>query len=297
MTLIVALKLWKTVAVIADCRVSYLPPYEEVDDYLQKIYQIGDRVVMGFSGPLQGAYEVMELVRVNASRYSSTPVADNLRRDLERWIRYKCRRLGADDRKDLSFVIATVEPKREKRFRWLLSNGQEKAKPSWFPYVPEWSIFTLKPSQSRPGELVREQRPFIKITGINRQDHREAIEKVLMDAYGFSFKQPMPQVRVIMGLLKAEILKRQIRNVGGLFQSALLNEKGIQWLGYSGGNFVLEWKQGRFVQRDNVTGKMLPIMTIWEWAENRPVPGSFGRFEDLDMQEAIEKTRRAADRQ
>jgi len=32
---------------------SYMPPYEEVDDYLQKLYQIGDRLILGFSGPLK----------------------------------------------------------------------------------------------------------------------------------------------------------------------------------------------------------------------------------------------------
>jgi hypothetical protein len=288
MTLIVALKYWKTVAVIADCRVSYEPPYDEVDDYLQKIYQIGDRVVMGFSGPLQGAYEVMDLVRVNVRRYSSSPVADKLRQDLEGWIRCKYRALDAADRKRLSFMIATVEPKREKHSRWISPNGQEKEKPSWFPYVPEWSILILKPSTSRPGELDREQETFVKIIGI-AEENRKAVEKVLMDTYGFSFKQPKLQMMVVMGFLKAEVIKRKIRRVGGLFQCALLNEKGIQWLGYAGQNVVLELKQGRFVQTNIRTGETIPLMTIWEWAEKKPAPGSFGSFEDLDMLEAIEK--------
>ena len=49
-----------------------MPPYEEVNDYLQKLYQIGDRLVLGFSGPLKEAYEVMELVGENMRSYSQT---------------------------------------------------------------------------------------------------------------------------------------------------------------------------------------------------------------------------------
>jgi 20S proteasome alpha/beta subunit len=78
MTIVMAYRTWKSVAVIADCRVSYNPPYEDVDDYLQKLYQIGTRLVIGFAGPLQGAYQIMELVRANARSYSKPPVAENL---------------------------------------------------------------------------------------------------------------------------------------------------------------------------------------------------------------------------
>ena len=80
MTVVIACKFWKALAVIADCRVCYQPPYLEVDDYLQKLYQIGDRLVIGFAGPLEGAHRVMDLVRKNAPSYPKPPIADNLRR-------------------------------------------------------------------------------------------------------------------------------------------------------------------------------------------------------------------------
>lgn len=197
MTVVIACKFWKAVTVIADCRVSYTPPYEEVDDYLQKLYQIGDRLVLGFSGPLQGAYEVMELVRENMHNYSKPPIASNLQRDVERWIQYKYRELSKVDRKNLSFVLATVEPSREKQSKWYRSDGsgepKPSSKPSWFPYVPEWKTLALKPSPSEPTELGKEEKQFVQIIGVKEEDHK-AIEKTLMESYGFAFEQPLLQM-------------------------------------------------------------------------------------------------------
>ncbi len=294
MTIVIACKFWKTVAVIADCRVSYLPPHKEADDYLQKVYQIGNRLVLGFAGPLQGAYEVMELVRENARNYPRPPVAHNLQADVERWIRHKYRNLNEREREDLSFVVATVEPHREKRSKWFSSDGKEKSKPVWFPYVPEWKTLVLRPSQSRPGELVKEESPFAKIIGV-QGEIREAVEQVLMRHYGFTPNQPMLQMQAIMGFIKFELMWRQVETVGGLFQCAMLNENGIQWLGSGGENVVLELAQGRFVQRNTVTGETLPLMTIWEWAKNQPAPGSFGTFEDPGLRKAIENLKKRTD--
>lgn len=292
MTVVIACKLWKVVAVIADCRVSYLPPYEEVDDCLQKLYQIGNRLVIGFAGPLQGAYEVMELVRENARSYSKPSTADNLQRDVERWVRHRYGELDESDRKGLSFIIATVEPKREKQAKWYSSDGQgniePSSKPSWFPFVPEWKTIALRPSQSEPTELVSEERRFAKVIGVKEED-REAIKETLSKSYGFAFKQPALQMQAILGFLKAQLMERQIKRVGGLFQGALLSESGIQWGGYAGKDVVLEFVEGRFVQRNTQTGQTLPLMTIWEWAESKPAPGSFGAFEDVDLQRAVEK--------
>jgi len=241
--MVIACKFWKTVAVIADCRVSYSPPYKEVDDYLQKLYQIGDRLVLGFAGPLQGAHKIVELVRDNAWSYSKPPIASNLQTDVERWIQHRYRELNEAERKNLSFILATVEPKREKRSRWLSSDGQgnikPSSKPSWFPYVPEWKTIALRPSRSRPTELVREERQFAKIIGVQGDD-RKAVEKTLMECYGFAFKQPTLQMQAILGFLKFQLMTRQVKRVGGLFQCALLSESGIQWLGYAGENVVLE---------------------------------------------------------
>lgn len=290
MTVVIACKFWKAVAVIADCRVSYLPPYQEVDDCLQKIYQIGDRLVLGFSGPLQGAYEVMALVEKNAQEYSRTPIADNLQSDVERWIRYKYRTLDERDRRDLSFVLATIEPKREKHSSWFNVDGREGSKPKWFPFIPEWKTMTLKPSRKDPGELAKDEWQFAKIIGI-KGDDRKAVERVLTSHYGFAANQPVQQAQAIMGLLKFALMRRQVKTVGGLFQCALLSENGIRWLGYGGENVILEFVQDRFVQHNTVTGETAPLMSIREWAKTRPKPGSFGPFEDPGLQRALEDSR------
>lgn len=291
MTLIVACRFWKAVAVIADCRVSYAPPYEEVDDCLQKLYQIDDRLVLGFAGPLEGAQKIMKLVRRNTQGYSKPPIADNLQRDVERWIRRRYRELPEPHRENLSFVLATVEPGREKRSRWFWSDGQgnvePSSKPSWFPYVPEWKTIALKPIASKPGELRREEKQLAKIIGVSGKD-RKTVERTISECYGFAFKWPDRQIQVVLGFLMSRLMTSQVATIGGLFQCALLSEKGIQWLGYVGEEVVLEFAGGRFVQRNALTGQTLRLMTIWEWGESRPAPGSFGSFEDPGLQRAAE---------
>lgn len=297
MTVIVAQKLWKAVCVIADCRVSYSPPVEQVDDYLQKLYQIGDRLVLGFSGPLAGAYEVMDLVKENARRYRRPATAFGLGRDVERWIRYRYRLLEETDRTDLCFVVAAVEPTREKRTAWMSSDEQgdpiPSSRPSWYPFVPEWRTFVLRPSRVRPTELVVDARRFTKVVGLAAEDC-EAVEEILSETYGFAFKQPLLQIQAILGFLKAKLMEREVKRVGGLFQAALLSEHGIQWVGYRGGDVVLDFAEGRFVQREMSTGRNTPLMSIWEWAESKPAPGSIGVFEDADMKRAVEKDRVSA---
>jgi hypothetical protein len=293
MTVVIAHKFWKTVAVIADCRVSYLPPYDHKDDCLQKIYQVSSRLVLGFSGPLSGAHKVLGLVKENASNYPHPPVAYNLQKDVERWIRYEYRHLDEIERKDLSFMVATIEPHRERRAKYF-KDGKEIPKPTWFPYVPEWSTLALIPSTSDPRELVSERKRLPKIIGL-RREHRRAAEEVLMKFYGFASHQPTVQMQVVMNALKFELMARQLKEVGGLFQCALLNEQGVQWLGYSAPNVILQPEKGRFVQRNIITGQMLPLMSIWEWAEKRPAPGTFGTFEDPGLLEVVERMQKDAD--
>lgn len=286
MTIIVACKFWKAVGVIADCRVSYLPKYSEVDDYLQKLYQIDNRLVMGFAGPLQGAYEVMKLVRKNLQSYPKPRIADNFRRDVQRWIQYRYRELDEPDRRDLSFIVSTVEPTREMKTRWLSSDERGKihpsSKPSWFPFIPEWKINVFIPSQSDPTKLVSQESRFIRVIGVKKED-RLAIEGTITRHYGFSFKRPDLQMQVILDFLMNQVKERQIRTVGGLLQGALLNERGIQWIGYAGSEVILEFGENRFVQRNTRTGQTQPLLSIWEWAKNKPPPGSFGAFEDLNI--------------
>jgi 20S proteasome alpha/beta subunit len=109
MTVVVACRFLKTATIFADCRVSYANSQaKDVDDNLQKIYQIGDKMVIGFSGPLSGAFQVMEVLRKNLKTYSKPPVASNLQRDVERWIRYEYQQIKEEERKNLSFILVLL---------------------------------------------------------------------------------------------------------------------------------------------------------------------------------------------
>jgi hypothetical protein len=302
MTVVIACHYLKLIAVFADCRVSYQCT-NTVDDNLQKIYQIGTKMVLGFSGPLQGAYQVIQAVRRNARTYSKRPIASNLQRDVERWIRREYREIRQPEhRKDLSFILATVEPSREARstYRRRLSNGTEIEipKPEWLPSAPELSTIVLKPSRSAPNKLLKEEKGLFKIIGV-QDETCDAIRHTLEDSYGFAFKQPRLQAQAVVDWLMATLMDRDLIKVGGLFQCALLGTDGIQWLRYrlpsKYGDVSLDVVEDHFVQRDHVTGKTVPLRAIWEWCDGwarSHLPGDSGVFEDRGLRRAIDSLRK-----
>jgi hypothetical protein len=109
MTVVVALPLFHKVIVIADSRISWSGS-DEVDDILQKIYQVCDRMVVGFSGSpgfpgqRESAYKVFKAIEEEQKTYSGP----NLFRDVEGWIRREYRRLKPKFQKDMSFLLVHV---------------------------------------------------------------------------------------------------------------------------------------------------------------------------------------------
>jgi len=286
MTVVIACRFLNSIILIADCRVSY-SGQDTVDDNLQKLYPLDEKIVIGFSGPLVGAHQILEAVKRNRKAYQKRATAANLLSDVERWIRHEYRMIKEPkDRKDLSFILASDDPKREMRSIWHTQDGREISKPQWFPFVPELREIKLYPSTSKPENLHKEEKGMCKIIGVN-DDDQKAIEKRLMDLFGFEFKQPKLQALVIVNTLMYDLMERRIITVGGLFQCAVLSDMGIEWLSYSlpsdYGNVSLEIVNGQYIQRDNITGKVVPLMTIWQWQkewQKNPHPGRFGTFED-----------------
>lgn len=296
MTVVIACRFLKSITVIADCRVSYTGK-SAVDDNLQKIYPVDERMVIGFSGPLAGAYQVLDAVKKNQQSYSKNPVAVNLMVDVERWIKHTYRLVRPADRKNLSFVLATVEPKRESRSRWRTQNGAEKSKPSWFPFVPELRATVLKPSQSEPTELKRSNSGICGIIGV-QTEIQNAIQERVMNMYGFSFKQPKLQAQAILDALMLELKEKQIVSVGGLFQCAVLSLNGVEWLSYGLpsdlGDVSLTIENGQYIQRDNVSGRVVPLMNIWQWWsewQKTQKPGKTGVFEDPAHRHIVDKSK------
>ncbi len=303
MTIVVAAQFLNSIGVFADCRVSYEQPFQP-DDNLQKIYQVHDRMVLGFSGPLTGAYAVISEIAKNLKTYRRQPVAVNLLRDTQRWIKRKYREIPPVDRKDLSFMLATVEPRRETRSRYISSEGVDVPKPSWFPYRPEMHVIALEPSQSKPNELknLQGKRGFCKIIGITNSKVRKAIKESLGKLYGLAYQYPDQAQRVLVDYITLVLLENEVTKVGGLLQAALLSKKGIKWFGYGScgeyGDVVLEIENGRYMQRDNVEGRSVPLLTVWEhlqWGETQR--GTAGVFTDPGLQEVVSRLRRMGEEQ
>lgn len=282
MTVVVALPLFHKVIVIADSRVSW-EGKDEVDDILQKIYQVGDRMVVGFSGLLDGAYPVFRTIKENEKTYTGT----NLFRDMEGWIRREYRKLKPEHQKGLSFLL--VQVKRQtldiKRFP---------------PDMLKYRIIMLEPNRSKPGEL--RYRDGIPVIGSGRQE-LNTIEDIFQEYYGFvnvSFQHRNPNIHawVIVDEFIRHFMAKQPDKVGGLFQCATLNAEGIQWLSYGSiGDVGLQLINGRYFQVNKVTGEKIKLKRILEWGEiiPRPLPGEFGTFEDPVYQRNFGKTTKSSD--
>jgi hypothetical protein len=268
MTIVVALPLFHKVIVVADSRVSW-EGRSEKDDILQKIYQVGDRMIIGFSGPPDGAYPIFKAIGENEKTYSGT----NLFRDVEGWIRREYRRVEAKYQRYLSFVLVQVK-------RQTLNINK------FPPDMLKYQIIMLEPNRSKPGEL-QCRRDRFPVIGSGGQE-LNAIRNIFQEFYSFvdvsfQFRNSHIHAWAIVDELIRHFMAKKPDTVGGLFQCATLNAEGIQWLSYgSAGGVSLEFTDGRyFIVRKDAQEKV-KLMTVIEWGEisPRPTPGGIGVFED-----------------
>lgn len=260
MTVVLTNHFLSGVAIIADCRVSYGTGFP-VHDGLQKLYPIGKHTVLGFSGPLAGACQVIEAIRKHRSRQSER-VAAAILLDVERWIRHAYRNIrSAGERKNLSFLLASVEPNKVTRFAPGI-----KAKFN-LPDIPRCKTFALVPSPGDPSELVKQQRYNVKVIGV-KEDAVGPIRVALTDRFVNQFHSPRGE-EVIRGSLEALRIARDNHpeTVGGLFQCAILDAEGVGWADYEVGEIALKTEAGRYVQHNKITGEKKPLLTVWEWRE------------------------------
>lgn len=263
MTLVLGYHFLSGIVVVADCRASYADG--NVYDNLQKLYQVGDYTVLGFAGPLAGAAQVLEDIRrrrAEPSKRSTAVHAD----ELERWIRGRYRRVAEKDRRNLSFLVASVAPWKARRFQLRTRIA--------LPDIPDLSCFCLRPSRSRPGELVRDQWNDIKILGVREELHRE-IRGTLLDTFPDCFLRPRGEAifRGTRALMRA--LAERDPAVGGLMQCAVLDANGVGWPDYDFGDIALQSREGRYVQVDKRTGQAVELLAVWEWLARRDFgPGS-----------------------
>ena len=288
MTVVVATHYLKTIVIIADCRVSDLnrePIHiDDVDDNLQKIYPVGNKVIVAFSCPLDGAHKIFESLRIRPLRYGKSFVAQTIIHDLTRRIKYEYGLLSQSERKDLSFILVGIEPHRVRRSRVFNEQGEEIPKPNWLPSIPEKYITTLKP-QSDGSRLATDSNHMTHVLGLNKGDCDE-VSRIVNILFSFSMRQPRLQAQALVSSLMLELKSRNILRIGGLFQCYLLSTEGITQLGYGSpsqyGDVDLIIEKGRYIQRNNVTGRRVPLLNIWEWWKaHKGLPlGTVGSFED-----------------
>lgn len=262
MTVIIAFNYHSSLSVIADCRVTY--PGSKSIDNLQKLYQFGDYVVLGFSGPLKGAYQVIEEIKKNIKKIPNKRKAIDTQR-LIRCIKYGFKSIPSPhDKKDLSFIVATVQPWYRRSIGLKIKSTNKLI--STFE-SPRFETLILHPSSTCRDRLEEDKSGDIKIIGVSLKDQlkikellREKIPRLLMDT---TKSEIIYALRELMLKLKSEGLL----SVGGLFQCARLGTEGISWADYDLGKIALKTIERRYVQVNKETGEEKPLLTIWEWAD------------------------------
>jgi len=177
------------------------------------------------------------------------------------------------NREGLSFLIAAVEPSRDRSIK----------KPDWIPFQPVFRSLTLKPSASNPSKLVVEERKIIKAIGVYDKEFLETLKDIMQKHYGLQFEHPEIGMKIVIDELMIYFRKREDKyhGVGGLFQCANLGVEGLKLLSYgSVGDITMKFVNGRYIQENKTTGKIVPLMSLSEWGRTKPLPGSFGIFEN-----------------
>ena len=254
MTLVVGWKFGSGIALIADCRVSYKGRPEVYDD-LQKLYWIGDNSVLGFSGPLEGAYQVIEAIR---GERTTTRLKDNCSiQDVERCVRIAFRGIQPKYKLNLKFILAHRNPTKVKEW------GQYINTKFGLPNFPNCSIVLLKSSSSNPDELTRESQN-INVIGDSTGMEKIIREKLVNEMLGVMMNPKGEGIVRVTDEIRQEVAR--VKNtVGGLFQCVVLDEHGIWWSAYSIGDLELKFEGERYVQVNKLTNKEIPLLTIWEW--------------------------------
>lgn len=295
MTVLIACNYLTSLIVVADSRVSYATDRTKeapVDDNLQKIYQIHDRMILGFCGSLEAAHRVIIGINRNLETYSKPPIAVNLLSDVERWVQHEYQSIKNPVARQLELMLVTVEPKREKKSKWQTQDGIQIEKPGWFPYVPEFQVVVLTPS-AKQDKLVRKRIDVCEIIGICGET-RNILEEKLLKMASFDRKRPQNQAMVVAMTANVVLMEQGVDTIGGLFQCVLLNSDGIQWLGYGTREGVsLSFKNGGYVQTNHSTGRSVPVKHIVDWWsdwEKLKRKGAIGTFEDPGLREAVRKS-------
>jgi hypothetical protein len=131
--------------------------------------------------------------------------------------------------------------------------------------------------------------------GVQSKETKKDIMALLMKHFGGLVTDFRSHLPMLFLHLNYELMSKGILTVGGLPQCAALTDQGVFWSGYAGVDVILEVREGRFVQRNLSTGKEMPLMTIWEWAQRRPVSGTFDIFEDPFLRSAIDSRHQRSD--
>jgi hypothetical protein len=268
MTVVISLWFLTTRVVIADSRISYLDLPYPPRDLLQKIYPVGSeklgmRAVIGFSGRLEGAYEVLEYVRkVIQSSTKEPATAKELIDIIVEPLKDKYKTLSYINRKKLSFMIVGVEPNKD----------ASTNRPSWVPFTPEFSGYVFEPDK---GKL--QERPLGLVNAIGQYDEELIAEclRIVEDNFQLMQQRPEAATYLVRNDLMLHYLLKRSEYVGGLFQHLELGVHGVRSLDYSSPSGVsLRFQGDRYSVYDE-SGNVEPLISIFDrvqWNRGRFFP-------------------------
>lgn len=307
MSVVAACSLINGIMMGADCRVTFRRPgREEVfADNCQKLFVIGNDTGIGFAGSLTASCQLLGALFRQAPKHRIDPVS--LYHWLPRLFRYEYRRLAAPN-SAVSFLVGSTIPSHGNIIErqavvdlanYMFFSPERKSKTLHFSAivtqllgtpteakligipVPRNLLFRLDSPDFRPqrfmplrfvavgsGESLKD-----KIAGLRDMIFASDVGNYHMEAFW------------LCQAMESFLKETDEKTVGGLFPMLKLEDGGVMHLGQSskgyfpgGYDISLEpTPNGRWIQRNRVTGKEIPLLPPWEIG----VPEKDMRFDDF----------------
>jgi hypothetical protein len=317
MTVIAGCSLIDGVMLLADCRVTV--PYKSKTfhiDNLQKIIKLGDHSVIGFSGNVIAAGEMLKGAIAEIARiwnFGEVHPA-RLQRWLPRYFRFICAEITAKLQyvPDVHFMVASValdRPNLIERARVLelihrITTNPSSIQRNWIPNIamaivrdpdpgpyteisdlPEGILYSMR----SPDFIPNATKPlgFRAIGSGNAivQEIERLADWVFLGDVGNSFVESMSLRRGVAGFVK----EQGIESVGGMYPCVKVTKSGAEYCGMriqspvDGTDLSIRADaDGRWMQQNHATGRIVQMAFPWE-IDYRAVVGDdkFNDFSDL----------------
>lgn len=259
MTAVLAIDLMYQILVMADCRVSWIPPVHQPQDNLLKIYPIGPTGIFGFSGSVQAAKVVFTEFADWARNIPLPPSASDIVSDIAQSARQSYSQLP--DAHKLNLELMYVAPDygnvtlRTENVTFARNLMIRMESPSFLP-TPQSTAVRLGYARKYPMDILRQNRNSLLNEGLTPEGRRF-------------------QIGITIGGLVPTLARYAPHQVGGLFSIAVATASGVGFWPYGPvDGLELAIESGGFVQIDHNDGRRVRLESIVDYDPTEPYAGN-----------------------